>query len=86
MFSTREGQQYAYNQYTFLLVREKCDGKGGIAGESQTKVFMRMHAVSFITCGICTAWLNGSLHTSNPLEAVGEPSLCSLRGSGASPA
>lgn len=71
MFSTHEGQQYAYSQYTFILVREKWDGKGGIAGESQTKLFMRINAVSFVTWAICIAWLNSSLHTSHPLQMVG---------------
>lgn len=42
---------------------KKWDRKGGIAGERQTKVFMRMYTVSFVMWGICMAWLNSSLHT-----------------------
>lgn len=71
MFSTHEGWQYAYNRYTFILVRRKWDGEGGIAGESQTKVFMRRHNLSFMMWGICMAWLNSSLCTADPLQTRG---------------
>lgn len=68
MFSTHEGWQYAHNQCTLILVGKNWDGKAGITGEHQTEVFMRRCDLSFIMWGICMAWLDSSLPTTDPLQ------------------